>query len=80
MARILQIDFIISICVCLVDLIGTKEVIPGADGIKSFEIAAEVGLLTRNIKIVGVDSTKESFGARLLVGTYSDGTRAFTGM
>lgn len=40
----------------------------------SYTLAADVGLLTRNIKIVGQeypDMMKESYGARLLVGTYS---------
>ncbi|XP_060949378.1 PKHD1 like 1, tandem duplicate 1 [Limanda limanda] len=41
---------------------------------RSYTLAADVGLLTRNIKIVGQeypDMMKDSFGARLLVGTYS---------
>ncbi|KAM9340526.1 fibrocystin-L-like [Symphorus nematophorus] len=40
----------------------------------SYTLAADVGLLTRNIKIIGQEypqMMKESFGARLLVGTYS---------
>ncbi|XP_044191170.1 PKHD1 like 1, tandem duplicate 1 [Thunnus albacares] len=40
----------------------------------SYTLAADVGLLTRNIKIIGQeypDMMKDSFGARLLVGTYS---------
>lgn len=40
----------------------------------SYTLAADVALLTRNIKIVGQEYPKmmeESFGARLLVGTYS---------
>ncbi|XP_039978517.1 PKHD1 like 1, tandem duplicate 1 [Xiphias gladius] len=40
----------------------------------SYTLAADVGLLTRNIKIIGQeypDMMRESFGARLLVGTYS---------
>lgn len=40
----------------------------------SYTLAADVALLTRNIKIVGQeypDMMKESYGARLLVGTYS---------
>ena len=38
-------------------------------------MAAEVGLLTKNIKIVGEDYgdlQSEAFGARVLVGTYYD--------
>ena len=40
----------------------------------SYTIAADVGLLTRNIKIIGQDYAamfEESFGARVVVGTYS---------
>ncbi|XP_024857831.1 fibrocystin-L isoform X2 [Kryptolebias marmoratus] len=40
----------------------------------SYILAADVGLLTRNIKIIGQeypDMMAESFGARLLVGTFS---------
>uniref|UniRef100_A0A8C4EZ61 PKHD1 like 1, tandem duplicate 2 n=1 Tax=Dicentrarchus labrax TaxID=13489 RepID=A0A8C4EZ61_DICLA len=40
----------------------------------SYTLAADVGLLTRNIKIIGQEYAQmmqESFGARLLVGTYS---------
>lgn len=40
----------------------------------SYTLAANVALLTRNIKIVGQEypqMMEESFGARLLVGTYS---------
>ncbi|XP_053190049.1 fibrocystin-L-like [Scomber japonicus] len=40
----------------------------------SYTLAADVGLLTRNIRIIGQeyeDMMKDSFGARLLVGTYS---------
>lgn len=45
-----------------------------ADTTLSYTLAADVALLTRNIKIVGQEYPKmmeESFGARLLVGTYS---------
>ncbi|XP_071356429.1 PKHD1 like 1, tandem duplicate 1 [Trachinotus anak] len=41
---------------------------------RSYTLAADVGLLTRNIRIIGQeypDMMKDSFGARLLVGTYS---------
>lgn len=40
----------------------------------SYTLAADVALLTRNIRIIGEEypeMMKESFGARLLVGTYS---------
>lgn len=38
-------------------------------------MSAEVGLITRNIKIVGEDYRRlipESFGARVIVGKYTD--------
>ena len=38
-------------------------------------LAAEVGLLTRNIKIIGAeydDLYSEAFGARVLIGAYND--------
>jgi TRAP-type mannitol/chloroaromatic compound transport system substrate-binding protein len=41
----------------------------------TYKMAAEVGLLTRNIKIIGdVYPTQQTdaFGARVLVGTYED--------
>ena len=44
-------------------------------GGRTYTIAAEVGLLTRNVKIVGEsdqDLLKQAFGARVLVGTYMD--------
>nr|XP_026692211.1 fibrocystin-L-like isoform X4 [Ciona intestinalis] len=43
----------------------------------TYKLNAEVGLLSRNIKIIGQDYNnlyKESFGARLLVGTYQNRT------
>ena len=49
----------------------------------TFSMAAEVGLLTRNVKIVGEDTLQmyaEAFGARVLVGTYSYEDFVFTGM
>ncbi|XP_026156055.1 fibrocystin-L-like [Mastacembelus armatus] len=48
----------------------------------SYTLAADVGLLTRNIKIVGheyPDMLKDSFGARVLVGSYSWAGNTFTG-
>ncbi|KAJ0003487.1 hypothetical protein NQD34_008585, partial [Periophthalmus magnuspinnatus] len=42
----------------------------------SYTLAADVALLSRNIKIIGeeyADMTKESFGARVLVGSFSFG-------
>ena len=50
---------------------------------KSYSISAEVGLLTRNIKIVGEEYAtigEEAFGARVLVGVTADATRAYTGI
>lgn len=41
---------------------------------RSYTLAASVALLTRNIKIIGQEypeMMQESFGARLLVGSYS---------
>ncbi|KAF0024292.1 hypothetical protein F2P81_023094 [Scophthalmus maximus] len=52
--------------------IGETHLVSGTS--RSYTLAADVGLLTRNIKIVGQEyphMTKESFGARLLVGAYS---------
>ncbi|CAH1788932.1 unnamed protein product [Owenia fusiformis] len=50
----------------------------------SYEVtmAAEVGLLNRNIKIIGAEYENiedESFGARVLVGTFNKESQAFTG-
>ena len=45
-------------------------------------MAAEVGLLTRNIKIIGEDYAQlkdEAFGARVLVGSYTEDGTTFTG-
>uniref|UniRef100_A0A667XGZ1 PKHD1 like 1, tandem duplicate 2 n=1 Tax=Myripristis murdjan TaxID=586833 RepID=A0A667XGZ1_9TELE len=52
--------------------VGETHSVPGTT--RSYTLAADVGLLTRNIKIIGqsyADLLEESFGARLLVGTYS---------
>ena len=48
----------------------------------NFTIAAEVGLLTHNIKIIGESypmQQSEAFGARVIVGTYSFGDDIFLG-
>uniref|UniRef100_H2Y4C5 G8 domain-containing protein n=1 Tax=Ciona savignyi TaxID=51511 RepID=H2Y4C5_CIOSA len=48
-----------------------------AGTLKSYSIAADVGLLSRNIKIIGQDYNnlyKESFGVRVLVGSYQNRT------
>ena len=45
-------------------------------------MTAEVGLLTRNIKIIGEDYPQlqnEAFGARVLVGSYTEAGTTFTG-
>ncbi|XP_066276424.1 fibrocystin-L-like [Branchiostoma lanceolatum] len=49
---------------------------------KSYTMAAEVGLLTRNIRIEGADYQglfTESFGARVLVGSFNTGGQTYTG-
>lgn len=54
--------------------IGETHSVPGT--VHSYTLAADVALLTRNIKIIGEeypDMMKESFGARLLVGSFSSG-------
>ncbi|XP_063041153.1 fibrocystin-L-like [Engraulis encrasicolus] len=53
-------------------LAGTYSV---AGSSKSYTLAADVGLLTRNIKIIGhahAELMSQSFGARVVVGTFSD--------
>ncbi len=49
----------------------------------ALKVAAEVGLLTRNIKIIGDDYAKlqsQAFGARVLVGHYTNGMEEYTGL
>ena len=49
----------------------------------SFTIAAEVGLLSHNIKVIGEsypEQQKQAFGARILVGTYSYEGDTFLGL
>uniref|UniRef100_A0A8C5N9V4 Fibrocystin-L-like n=1 Tax=Gouania willdenowi TaxID=441366 RepID=A0A8C5N9V4_GOUWI len=51
-------------------------------GTSSYTLAADVGHVTRNIKIIGVEypeMMEESFGARLLVGTFSDAGITYRG-
>ena len=51
-------------------------------GSYSYSISAEVGLLTRNVKIIGGDYSdlqSQSFGGRILVGDYFDGHQQWTG-
>ncbi|XP_078617867.1 fibrocystin-L-like isoform X2 [Branchiostoma floridae x Branchiostoma japonicum] len=48
----------------------------------TYTMAAEVGLLTRNVKIIGDDYPnlfKESFGARLMVSKFADETKEYIG-
>ncbi|XP_058524528.1 fibrocystin-L isoform X1 [Ochotona princeps] len=54
--------------------------IPGTG--QSYTLAADVGILSRNIKIVGEDYPgwfKESFGAHVLVGSFTEHAVTFTG-
>ena len=49
---------------------------------RTVTFAAEVGLLTRNIKIIGAPYDKlysQAFGARVLVGTYTNDGTDYTG-
>uniref|UniRef100_UPI0037E8D1AF fibrocystin-L-like n=1 Tax=Semicossyphus pulcher TaxID=241346 RepID=UPI0037E8D1AF len=49
---------------------------------RSYTLAADVGLLTRNIKIIGEEykeMKQESYGARLLVGTFSSDGISYKG-
>ncbi|CAH1226877.1 PKHD1L1 [Branchiostoma lanceolatum] len=48
----------------------------------TYTMAAEVGLLTRNVKIIGDDGGKlfqESFGARLMVSKFADESKEYIG-
>ena len=59
---------------------GTYNVAKGS--INTYDIRAEVGLLTRNIKIEGNDYNDlfdESFGARVLVGTFTQNEIEYRG-
>ena len=49
---------------------------------QSVDLAAPVGLLTRNIKIIGEDYNdlyNEWYGARVLVGLYATASQTYTG-
>ncbi|KAL3886654.1 hypothetical protein ACJMK2_026634, partial [Sinanodonta woodiana] len=52
-----------------------SEILPSG---KIIEMRAEVGLLTRNIKVIG-SMNAESFGARIIVSTISENGLTFTG-
>uniref|UniRef100_A0A3B5MVU8 G8 domain-containing protein n=1 Tax=Xiphophorus couchianus TaxID=32473 RepID=A0A3B5MVU8_9TELE len=59
---------------------GETHSIPGSSF--SYTLAADVGLLSRNIRIIGEEYPAmmvESFGARLLVGTFSSGGVSYRG-
>lgn len=48
----------------------------------SYKVAAKVGLLTRNIRIVGAEygqMTEEAFGARVIVGVMADDESIYKG-
>lgn len=50
---------------------------------EKYSMRAEVGLLSRNIRIIGAEYPNmfsDSFGARVLVGVTADATRRYTGM
>nr|XP_045000409.1 fibrocystin-L [Jaculus jaculus] len=57
-----------------------RQLVPGTG--QSYTLAADVGILSRNIKIVGDDYpgwSKESFGARILVGSFTGNMMTFKG-
>uniref|UniRef100_A0A3B3YLL5 G8 domain-containing protein n=1 Tax=Poecilia mexicana TaxID=48701 RepID=A0A3B3YLL5_9TELE len=59
---------------------GGTHSVPGSSF--SYALAADVGLLSRNIRIIGEEYPAmkvESFGARLLVGTFSSGGVSYRG-
>ena len=63
-------------------LSGETYDIPGINPPASYKMAAQVGLLSHNIRIVGGhynDLFEESFGARVLVGTMADDEKEYTG-
>lgn len=50
---------------------------------EKYSMRAEVGLLTRNIRIIGAEYPEmytQSYGARVIVGVTADATRRYTGM
>ncbi|XP_017158739.1 PKHD1 like 1, tandem duplicate 1 [Poecilia reticulata] len=60
--------------------LGGTHSVPGSSF--SYALAADVGLLSRNIRIIGEEYPAmmvESFGARLLVGTFSSGGVSYQG-
>lgn len=64
----------------LISFVASSETLSNG---QSYSLSAEVGLLTRNIKIIGEEYSKmdeESFGARVLIGLTADTTRSYTGI
>nr|XP_055075127.1 fibrocystin-L-like [Misgurnus anguillicaudatus] len=60
--------------------IGQRYSVPGSS--RSYQLAGNVGLLTRNIKIIGQEypaMNTQSYGARVLVGTFTDGQNTYRG-
>ncbi|KAJ8334858.1 hypothetical protein SKAU_G00404970 [Synaphobranchus kaupii] len=60
--------------------IGESHSVQGSG--RNYSLSADVGLLSRNIKIIGEDYPglyRESFGARVLVGTFSAGGAQYRG-
>lgn len=61
--------------------IGESYSVPGTSG--SYQLAGNVALLTRNIKIIGQEYPEmntQSYGARVLVGTFFSGGIDFRGL
>ncbi|XP_073925166.1 fibrocystin-L isoform X4 [Castor canadensis] len=57
-----------------------RHYVPGTN--QSYTLAADVGILSRNIKIIGEDYpgwSKDSFGARILVGSFTGNMMTFKG-
>nr|XP_055075555.1 fibrocystin-L-like [Misgurnus anguillicaudatus] len=60
--------------------IGQRYNVPGSS--RSYQLAGNVGLLTRNIKIIGQEypaMKTQSYGARVLVGTFTRGNTLYRG-
>ncbi|XP_063309061.1 fibrocystin-L-like [Pelobates fuscus] len=60
----------------------TGETYPISNLAKVYTLAADVALLSRNIKIIGEDYTgweQESFGARVLVGAFTNNSTTYKG-
>ncbi|XP_073714530.1 fibrocystin-L [Misgurnus anguillicaudatus] len=60
--------------------IGQRYNVPGSS--RSYQLVGNVGLLTRNIKIIGQEypaMNTQSYGARVLVGTFTAGRNTYRG-